>query len=92
MGKAACASPSTAASSLAPRCCASHVLAKSGRLEKARLDETARKYIEAARAYVDANFMRDDAPLMYSFNTGVGLCKHRRVLMAEMAEHQRRAV
>ncbi len=63
-----------------------------GRFEKARLDPKARAGIVAARAYIDANFMRDDAPFMYSFNTGVGLFKDQRVMMSEMADYQRRTV
>lgn len=58
----------------------------------AALDPAAREKIAAARAYIDAHFMHDDAPLMYAFNTGVGLFKDQRVLMAEMAEYQRRTV
>jgi len=64
----------------------------SGRYEKVRLAPDARANINAARAYIDGNFMRDDAPFMYSFNTGVGLFKDQRVLMAEMAEYQRKTV
>ncbi len=64
----------------------------SGRPEKARLKPAARAAIMEARAYIDANFMRDDAPFMYSFNTGVGLFKDQRVLMSEMADYQRRTV
>jgi histidine ammonia-lyase len=45
-----------------------------------------------ARDYIDANFMHDDAPLMYSFNTGVGLFKDQRVMMADMAEYQMKTV
>jgi histidine ammonia-lyase len=60
----------------------------SGRYEKATLAKSAREAIAATRAYIDANFMRDEAPLMYSFNTGVGLFKDQRVLMSEMAEYQ----
>lgn len=63
-----------------------------GRFAPAVLDEAARARIGAARAYIDANFMHDDAPLMYSFNTGVGLFKDQRVLMAEMAEYQMKTV
>ncbi|MEW6644865.1 MAG: aromatic amino acid ammonia-lyase [Pseudomonadota bacterium] len=63
-----------------------------GRFATAELDAAARAKVVAARAYIDANFMRDDAPLMYSFNTGVGLFKDQRVLMAEMAEYQRKTV
>ena len=36
--------------------------------------------------------MHDDAPLMYSFNTGVGLFKDQRVRMSEMQEYQRLSV
>ncbi|MBR1221719.1 aromatic amino acid lyase [Bradyrhizobium sp. U87765 SZCCT0131] len=63
-----------------------------GRFASAALDAAARAKVVAARAYIDANFMRDDAPLMYSFNTGVGLFKDQRVMMAEMAEYQRKTV
>ena len=63
-----------------------------GRFETARLAPKARAAIAATRAYIEQNFMRDDAPLMYSFNTGVGLFKDQRVLMAEMAEYQRKTV
>ncbi len=63
-----------------------------GRFEKAQLAPGARDAIAKTRAYIDAHFMRDDAPLMYAFNTGVGLFKDQRVLMADMAEYQRRSV
>ena len=63
-----------------------------GRFEKAALDKKARARIQAARDYIDAHFMRDDAPLMYSFNTGVGLFKEHRVLMKDMAEYQKKSV
>lgn len=52
----------------------------------------ARARLEAARTYIDAHFMTDDAPLMYSFNTGVGLFKDQRVRMSDMQEYQRRTV
>ncbi|WP_315834496.1 aromatic amino acid ammonia-lyase [Bradyrhizobium prioriisuperbiae] len=63
-----------------------------GRFATAALDEAARARIATARTYIDANFMHDDAPLMYSFNTGVGLFKDQRVLMSEMAEYQMKTV
>ena len=34
--------------------------------------------------------MHDDAPLMYAFNTGVGLFKDQRVPIADMAAYQRK--
>jgi histidine ammonia-lyase len=63
-----------------------------GAFAKAVLDEGARGRIAATRAFIDANWMNDDAPLMYAFNTGVGLFKDQRVLMAEMAAYQRKTV
>ena len=53
---------------------------------------TARQRIAATRAYIDQNWMHDDAPLMYAFNTGVGLFKDQRVLIADMAAYQRKTV
>ncbi|WP_439499728.1 HAL/PAL/TAL family ammonia-lyase [Bosea sp. (in: a-proteobacteria)] len=64
----------------------------SGRYEKASLAKSAREAIAATRAHIDAHFMTDDAPFMYSFNTGVGLFKDQRVLMSEMTEYQRKTV
>lgn len=64
----------------------------SGRYEKASLAKAARERIAATRAHIDAHYMTDDAPLMYSFNTGVGLFKDQRVLMSEMTEYQRKTV
>lgn len=63
-----------------------------GRYEKAVLGREARAAIATTRDWIERNFMRDDAPLMYSFNTGVGLFKDQRVTMAEMADYQRRTV
>jgi histidine ammonia-lyase len=63
-----------------------------GRFEKAVLHPDARARIAATRAYIDQNWMRDDAPLMYAFNTGVGLFKDQRVLIAEMEAYQRKTV
>ena len=64
----------------------------SGARATAALEDGARARLTAARTYIDANFMTDDAPLMYSFNTGVGLFKDQRVRMDEMREYQRRTV
>jgi histidine ammonia-lyase len=64
----------------------------SGRYQKAVLDPKARERIAATRRFIDTHWMNDDAPLMYSFNTGVGLFKDQRVLMADMADYQRRTI
>jgi histidine ammonia-lyase len=66
--------------------------APGGRFEKAALHPAARDRIAATRAAIDRDWMHDDAPLMYAFNTGVGLFKDQRVLIRDMAEYQRRTV
>jgi len=63
-----------------------------GSFEQAALDEGARERIAATRRYIDQTWMHDDAPLMYAFNTGVGLFKDQRVLIADMASYQRKTV
>jgi len=64
----------------------------SGGFAQVALEPGARARVEATRAWLDANFMHDDAPLMYSFNTGVGLFKDQRVLMRDMIEYQTKTV
>ncbi len=63
-----------------------------GRFRKAALHPKAAAAIAATRAYIDANWMRDDAPLMYAFNTGVGLFKDQRVLVADMESYQTKTI
>src|SRR5690606_4180700 len=63
-----------------------------GRFEKAVLHPEARERIAATRAYIDKTWMHDDAPLMHAFNTGVGLFKDQRVLIADMEAYQRKSV
>ena len=67
-------------------------LGDNGRYEKAALSSKAREKIATTRAFIDQNWMHDDAPLMYSFNTGVGLFKDQRVLMADMAAYQTKSI
>ncbi|WP_230529966.1 HAL/PAL/TAL family ammonia-lyase [Microvirga roseola] len=63
-----------------------------GRFAEAALDPEARERIAATRAYIDRTWMHDDAPLMYAFNTGVGLFKDQRVLINDMAAYQQKTV
>src|SRR5215203_5385076 len=65
---------------------------RDGRFEEAALHPEARARIAATRAYIDRHWMHDDAPLMYAFNTGVGLFKDQRVLISEMEAYQRKTV
>src|SRR5882757_5039993 len=60
----------------------------SGRFEKAELAEAARGKIGEARDYIERHWLTDDAPLMYAFNTGVGLFKEVRIPIADMARYQ----
>jgi histidine ammonia-lyase len=63
-----------------------------GRFAEAALHPEARERIAATRAYIDRTWMHDDAPLMYAFNTGVGLFKDQRVLISDMAAYQTKTV
>ncbi|GJE58422.1 HAL/PAL/TAL family ammonia-lyase [Methylobacterium trifolii] len=63
-----------------------------GRRAPAALAPEARAALTGTRDYIEAHFMRDDAPLMYSFNTGVGLFKDQRVRLDEMQAYQRLTV
>ncbi len=44
-----------------------------------RLADSARAALKESRDYIEATWMHDDAPMMYSFNTGVGLLKDTRI-------------
>ena len=59
-----------------------------GRFEKAAVEAGAAARIAAARSYIEAHWLTDDAPLMYAFNTGVGLFKDVRIPVADMAAYQ----
>jgi histidine ammonia-lyase len=61
---------------------------RSGRYEKAAVGGDARAKVGEARAYIESHWLNDDAPLMYAFNTGVGLFKDVRIPIAEMAQYQ----
>src|ERR671913_1431131 len=63
-----------------------------GSYAQAALAPEARERIAATRDYIDRTWMHDDAPLMYAFNTGVGLFKDQRVLISDMAAYQRKTV
>ncbi|MCC5976607.1 MAG: aromatic amino acid lyase [Salinarimonas sp.] len=63
-----------------------------GGYARAELAPAARARIAATRVYIDETWMHDDAPLMYAFNTGVGLFKDQRVFIADMAEYQKKTV
>src|SRR6476660_4483128 len=46
---------------------------------KVGLSQSSRAALKESRDFIEANWMHDEAPMMYSFNTGVGLLKDTRV-------------
>jgi histidine ammonia-lyase len=46
---------------------------------RVQLHEQARTQLQTTRDYIDTNWMTADAPMMYSFNTGVGALKSLRI-------------
>ena len=46
---------------------------------KVSLAASSRAALKESRDYIEATWMHDDAPMMYSFNTGVGLLKDTRI-------------
>lgn len=52
------------------------------------LSDASRKALIETRHFIDANWMHDNAPMMYSFNTGVGLLKDTRVRVEHSALFQ----
>ena len=52
------------------------------------LAPSARAALTDSRAFIEANWMHDAAPMMYSFNTGVGLLKDTRIKVADNALFQ----
>jgi len=46
---------------------------------KVGLAQSSRDALKESRDYIEANWMHDEAPMMYSFNTGVGLLKDTRI-------------
>ena len=46
---------------------------------KVALAQSSRDALQQSRDYIEATWMHDEAPMMYSFNTGVGLLKDTRI-------------
>src|SRR3954467_8335155 len=55
---------------------------------KVGLAQSSRDALQQSRDFIEANWMHDDAPMMYSFNTGVGLLKDTRVKVEHIALFQ----
>ena len=56
--------------------------------ETVSLSEDVRGKLAATRAFIEAQWMTDDAPLVYSFNTGVGVFKSQRVAIEDIQQFQ----
>lgn len=58
---------------------AEEVLAVARDGAKVELSATSRAALKESRDYIESTWMHDEAPMMYSFNTGVGLLKDTRI-------------
>ncbi|GAB7536612.1 HAL/PAL/TAL family ammonia-lyase [Burkholderia sp. 3C] len=56
------------------------------------LSDTARANLTATRQFIHDNWLVDDAPLMYAFNTGVGALKNQRIGALDIARFQRNLI
>ncbi|MGZ3254643.1 MAG: HAL/PAL/TAL family ammonia-lyase [Burkholderiaceae bacterium] len=55
---------------------------------KVTLADSSRTALQESRDFIEANWMHDAAPMMYSFNTGVGLLKDTRIEVKNIAMFQ----
>ncbi|MEC5159430.1 histidine ammonia-lyase [Janthinobacterium sp. CG_23.3] len=55
---------------------------------KVGLAQSSRDALKESRDYIEATWMHDEAPMMYSFNTGVGLLKDTRVKVEDIVLFQ----
>jgi histidine ammonia-lyase len=55
---------------------------------KVALAPSSREALKQSRDYIESTWMHDDAPLMYSFNTGVGLLKDTRIKVEDIGLFQ----
>jgi histidine ammonia-lyase len=67
---------------------ADQVVASARQKAPVALADEARAKLAHARGFIEANWLHDEAPLMYAFNTGVGLFKDQRVPIADMELYQ----
>lgn len=56
------------------------------------LGNTARAALVSTRTFIEENWLVDDAPLMYAFNTGVGALKNQRINADDIARFQRNLI
>ena len=56
------------------------------------ISPTLLEQFDATRAYIAGHWMHDEAPLIYSLNTGVGAFKDRRVEVSDIEQYQRNMI
>ena len=59
---------------------------------KVALAPSSRAALKESRDYIEATWMHDEAPMMYSFNTGVGLLKDTRIKVEHIELFQTRLI
>ena len=59
---------------------------------KVEIDKACYQHIAEVREYMEREWMRDDAPAVYGFNTGLGKYKDHKVSIEESDTHQYRTV
>lgn len=59
---------------------------------RVRLSDAARANLLSTRRFIEENWLVDDAPLMYAFNTGVGALKNQRISASDIARFQRNLI
>jgi len=59
---------------------------------RVRLSDAARGDLLSTRGFIEENWLVDDAPLMYAFNTGVGALKNQRISASDIARFQRNLI
>ena len=66
----------------------SEVVSVARDFETVELSGEIKDKLAATRHFIEQNWMNDDAPLIYSFNTGVGLFKDRRIALTDIPQFQ----
>jgi histidine ammonia-lyase len=56
------------------------------------LDPELLEQFDKTKSHISENWLHDDAPLIYSLNTGVGAFKDRRIDMADIVQYQRNMI
>ena len=66
----------------------SDVLTISRSRRRVAVDKEVRRRLSATREFIESRWMNEDAPLIYSFNTGVGAFKNTRISVEDIAPFQ----